>query len=451
MNLYSIIRKKYNYGKKILEEELNKEYYIDFIFKVLFLIYSENTIESNNTFIISDLLIIHDKLLINKEIICKDQNLKIYEKILLFIDIIYYEIIYEGDHKLHYYHVKDMKNGSPLYLAYHFLNKFIDDLNYDSNFYYPFLLIDGEKYNCKYMKNNCVNLISTYGFNMISLETIKNHLKDMIPDIILYSNFNNMEAVKGNTNHFSGDVMINSSYFADINIIENKLDEFTSKHYAFILAKILIHEVFGHKMSCYSKSQISYNSIISFRDVYGNIKFISSHDKNGDLFQDKNLILSNEEIDSFEGDSALLIDYFFGKIDNIYTYQVIDSIEKRTNLSVLLDSKLLHTDLENFKEYIKLKTIITASVPKMEISKELNIYEQIDIMKKKIMEQKIVKEQKKTIKEIFQDITKKPITKKRINLNIRKKHLTYKKEENEQRIRLRNVIFNGFKRGLFKK
>ena len=160
MNLYSIIKKKYTYGKKILEEELNKECYVDFIFKVIFLIYSENTIESDNDYIACDLIDIHDKLLVNKEIICKDPNLKINEKILLFLDIIYYEIIYKEDHKIHYYHVKDMKDGSPLYLAYQFLNKFIDDLNYDSNFYYPFLLIDGEKYNFKYIKNNYLKIIN---------------------------------------------------------------------------------------------------------------------------------------------------------------------------------------------------------------------------------------------------------------------------------------------------
>lgn len=451
MDLYSIIKKKYTYGKKILEEELNKEYYFDFIFKVLYLIYSEKTIEANDTYIVSDLIDIHNKLLINKEIIYKDQNLKIYEKILLFIDIIYYGITYEGDYKIHYYHVKDMKNGSPLYLAYQFLNKFVDDLNDDSNFYYSFLLIDGEKYNCKYMNNNYIKIITTYGFNMYSLNTLKSHLKDMIPNIILYSDYINMEEKKGNTNKYSGNVMINSSNFIDINIIENNLDKHTSEHYAFILSKILIKELFGHKLCCYSKYEINDDSIISFRDEYGDIKFISSHDKYGDLFKNKNLILSSEEIDSFKGDCGFLIDYFFGKIENCYTFQLIDSIEKRTNLSVLLDSKLWNNDLDNFKEYIKLKAIIVELVPKMEINNELNIHVQIEQMKKKIMEQKIIKEERKTINEKFHDIMNKQIKKKRINLDIKKKHWSYKKEEIEPRIRLRNRLFKEFKRWPLKK
>lgn len=176
------------------------------------------------------------------------------------------------------------------------------------------------------------------------------------------------------------------------------------------------------------------------------LKIISSHDKYGDLFKNKNLILSSEEIDSFKGDCGFLIDYFFGKIENCYTFQLIDSIEKRTNLSVLLDSKLWNNDLDNFKEYIKLKAIIAELVPKMEINNELNIHVQIEQMKKKIMEQKIIKEERKTINEKFQDIMNKQIKKKRINLDIKKKHWSYKKEEIEPRIRLRNRLFKEFKR-----
>ena len=234
-------------------------------------------------------------------------------------------------------------------------------------------------------------------------------------------------------------------------IIENNLDIYSSKHYAFILSKILIHEFFGHKKSCYSKSEINDNSIISFRDECGEIKLISSHDKDGDLFKNKNLILSSEEIDTFDGDSGFLIEYFLGKIENYYTFQLIDNIEKRTNLSVLLDSKLLHTDLNTFREYIKLKIIISQLLPKMEINKELNISQQIDIMKTKILKEKIVKEERKTINDKFKDIINKPMKNKRITFDFKRKHWSYKKVEIESRIKLRNNLFKDFKRSPLKK
>ena len=169
-----------------MEEELNQEYYIDFIYKIIFLILVDENISYNNYIYISDLNDIHSKFLENKNKICGDNLLKISEKILLLIEIYFSSILEKDDYKLHYYHSNNFEKDSPLSNAYIFLNKFIDELDYDSVFYYPSLLIVGDKYNYKYMRNNYIKFIKTFGFNMLSLEEIKVHLKNMINDIILF-------------------------------------------------------------------------------------------------------------------------------------------------------------------------------------------------------------------------------------------------------------------------
>ena len=95
---------------------------------------------------------------------------------------------------------------------------------------------------------------------MLSLEKTKEHLKNMIPNVILSSKYlsENLDAISNPTN---GNAIINISKFKNINIDKKELNENKSKHNAFILSKILIHELFGHKKSSYSKTGTNFNYI----------------------------------------------------------------------------------------------------------------------------------------------------------------------------------------------
>ena len=136
-DLKSVIVKKYSYGKKILEEDLNKDYYIDFIFKILFSIIINERIKKNKEeFSVEVLKDIHKRLLENKHEICNDKDLKIYEKIFLLMDIYLTDVLLEDDYKIHYFHKDRIEKGSPLDLALNFLNEFIEELDYDSYLYY---------------------------------------------------------------------------------------------------------------------------------------------------------------------------------------------------------------------------------------------------------------------------------------------------------------------------
>ena len=399
--LEHIIKKKYIFSKDILEKELNKEDYVDFIFKIIFFIIIYNKLENYNNYVFDLISDYHEKLVSNKKSIENDKLLKIYEKIFLLIDIYYTELLDKNDYILHYYHEKNFEKFSPLYYAYEFLRKFINDLDYDSILYYPLLLIDGDKYQYKFIKDSYIRFITIYGYNMLSLEELKMHLIDMIPNIILISEYINDDN-SSITNPLNGNVILNQSSLKNKNIQKKQLDEYTSKHDGFILSKNLIHEFFGHKKSSYSSNKINYDSIISFKNEDGDLKFISRDEYN--MYIDKGLITALENVNYFIGDSGYFIEYFLGKIEDYNVLSLIDFIENKTNLSELLDTELWHKKNEIFKEYIKLKVIYVDLFPMERNEAYSNISDTIKFMKstilKKLNEKNNDKDKNKTEDEI---------------------------------------------------
>ena len=452
-DLKSVIVKKYSYGKKILEEDLNKDYYIDFIFKILFFIIINERIKKNREeFSVEVLKDIHKRLLENKYEICNDKDLKIYEKIFLLMDIYLTDVLLEDDYKIHYFHKNRIEKGSPLDLAFHFLNEFIEELDYDSYLYYPLISIDGGKFNYKYKENENKNIkISIFGFNMLSLEKTKEHLKNMIPNVILSSKYlnENLDAISNPTN---GNAIINISKFKSINIDKKELNEKKLKHNAFILSKILIHELFGHKKSSYSKTGTNFNSIISFKNEKGELKFISKNDKNNNIFKDPEDI--DENIEGFTGDSGYFIEFFLGDINGRYTFSVIDTIENKIDLSALLNAKLWHKEVPIFKEYIKLKTIFVKLYQGENIDDKLDIYKQINFMKTKI-EAVDKNEEREASKLVINSIDKrfddtlKEFIKQRKQIKIDGKEAENKEKESIRD--LNKTVFKGFTHGFYRK
>lgn len=388
-----LIKRKFLFGKKILKKELNEEKYIDFIYKIIFLILIDENIIFNNRINTNSLIDICSKYEENKNKIISDNLLENYEKILLLIDIYYTELLYNPDYILHYYHINNFEKDSPIFNAYQFLNNFIDKLDYDSRFYYPLLLIDADIYNYKYVRNNNIKYITTYGFNMLSLEEIKTHLKDMIPNIILFSdNLNKDESAI--TNPLTGNIFLNTYHFQINNTLKSTSD-LNNSNFSFIISKVLLHELFGHKKSSYSKNEVNYKSIISFKNEIGELKLISNN--NEEIFKDTSEIVTSESIDTFMGDSGYFLEYFLGKIGKEYILSIIDIIERKEDLSKLLIPELWHKDNQTFEEYIKLMFIKFQLLPETDIddidNKE-DIKSQIKKIKKKIFEEQLKKQGK---------------------------------------------------------
>ena len=457
IKLKKIINKKYLYGKEILEKDLDKESYFNFIFMIISILFAGEIIENKENFNINDLKDIHNKLLENKNILDNDKNLKVYEKIFILIDIYISDLLYEEDYRINYLHKNNIEKESPLYYAFEFLNNFIENLEYDSNFYYPLLSIDGGHFICKYDKKNRIDYISTYGFNMLSLEMIKNHLKNLIPYVLILSKYISDDNAR--TNPLNGNIFLNINKFKDVNIYKKGLDKDKSKHYAFILTKILIHEIFGHKKSSFSKLDIDDNSVISFRKELGELKLISVDDTNHIIFKDIIEINQYKNADDIKGDSGYFLEYFLGSINDVYILSVIDTIEEKTNLSKLLDSKLWHKEISIFKEYLKLLSIFIVLFPEEKVDNNLTIYDQIKLMKAKLGEEEAKLDEKENDEntKIEADLNKiidekfKIIWKKRKNNKIVKRIEKQSPKQSEKKRRIDVKKFLGFTNGFYKK
>ena len=291
------------------------------------------------------------------------------------------------DNEIEYINLKNKEDFSPLYYALNFLNKFIDDLDYNSNFYYPLLLIDSGIYNYTYENelDSRQDYLSIHGFNMLPLSSIKAHLKDLIPNILLLSKYLKNDDYAF-TNSINGLITININNFKGIDISKKMSDEHRSKHYGFILVKIFIHEIFGHKKSCLSKNNKTFESSICFQDETGNLIYLVEKNDNNILFRDiKEVINMNKDLRENNGDSGYMMEYFFGKIGYTYTKNIIDYLEDKVNLGSLLEPNLWHKDIDTFKKYIELNYYIDKYYKdKIKINENLSVIEQITLIEKEI-------------------------------------------------------------------
>ena len=418
--------------------------------------YIDYSINPKKDFDITDIMNIFNKLDKNKNKICNDNSLKNYEKILLLIELYSSKILLKEDGIINYLHLNNIDKFNPLYYAYDFLIDFITKLDNKSNFYYPILLIDSGKFCYNLKKNDDGKLISTFGFNMLSLNMIKAHLKNMIPNIIILSknielNNENKTNNDGGTNYITGNSILNISNFKNINIDKNELEKNNSKHYGFIISRIFIHELFGHKKSSYSQNEVNNRSVISFKDEFGNLKYLS--DNIDYVFKDKNNI-DLEDISEIYGESGYFVEYYLGKIEENYTCFILDYIEDKTNLGVLLDAKIWHKELSTFNEYVALKCIMSDSYKEVKIDNSLDIYEQIKKMKQ-IIDKDIKKdykdsqptEQNKIDNEIFEKFND-IIKKRKSSIFTKNTNTENKKIVKDKYLNLREYIF---KYGFYKK
>ena len=376
----SIIRRKFNYSKKILKEDLNEEYYIDFIFKQIFLMYIDYNINEKKDLTVCDIKNIYDKLIINKNKIKNDESLENYEKAILMIELFTSKILKNEDYIINYLNLKNIEKNSPLDYTFNFLNSFIEDLDYKSNFYYPFLSIDCGNFSYILKKGIKSEVITAFGFNMISLDKIKSHLKNMIPNVIVLSKFMQEDNKNDDaqTNIISGVTTLNTSELENKSIDKNELKESDSKHLGFIISRNLIHEFFGHKKSSYAEEGVNNYSIISFKDEFGEIKFLSN-DINY-LFKGKDEV-NIGKVPLLEGESGYFIEYHLGKIYDEYITFIIDDIKKKAKLGVLLNSQIWHNKPEILKEYIELTYIMINLGIESKIDDTLDIDKQLDKMR----------------------------------------------------------------------
>ena len=354
----NIIYNNYSFPRTILEKELNKSEYIDFIYKIILFLYINRELEKNEYISLFNIKELKNKLDKSYKKIKDDNDIEIYEKILLLINIYLSELL-NNDEEINYFNISKADKDSPLALSIQFMNEFIDELDIDSQFYYPLLLIDSGIFNFKYKKNV---YLRTFGINMNTVQDIKKHLKNLIPNIIMYSNkFNEDEDDTydyGCIYPKNGIVTLNTKKIGE-NCDKKEISQKIRKHKAFMISRVLFHKVLGHNKSSFSKDYSNDNSLsaVCFKDnTDGKIRFLPEVNTEN-LFEEIHKIF-DEEINESTGDSGYFIEYFFGKIDGEYIVDILDEYENKTNFGLLLNSQLWHKGITQFKYYIKLKKYI---------------------------------------------------------------------------------------------
>lgn len=373
-NLKRIISKKIIGPKKILEKEFDKEEYLDFFYKLIFFFYLYKKRNSNN---LEDFV---RKLQQNYEVIKNDKDIKIYEKILLLKNI-YMDDTLEKEDLIKYYKINKIDHNSPLYLAVDFLKSLINDLDYNTTFYYPLMCLDSGIFKILYKKDKKYELTS-YGLNMFNIETIKNHLNNLIPNLVIISDSMTLDDYC-HTYEGVGLVMLNNKIFG--NDLDKKInDKNIREHSSFYLAINLFHEIFGHNKSSYGRGLNSFGSPVCFKDHIGLLRYLPyENDENIFLCLDdiNNNIFNKLITKESSGDSGYFLEFFFGKIKNENVFDIIEEIKDKTNLGILLDVKLWNNNILLFRQYIELKSyFVKKSLDQNNINLNDDIIQQINKM-----------------------------------------------------------------------
>ena len=393
--LVDIIYNNFVLPKSILIQELNQTEYIDFIYKIVFYSYLNRELDEKKNITFSEIKDLMDKLNKAYNKISNDNSIEIYEKILIFINI-YHSKYFKHNNKIKYFNINNAEKDSPLICSKEFLCEFIEGLDYESNFYYPLLLIDGGLFNYKYKYDFWFR---TFGANMNTIEDIKNHLRNLIPNIVIYSKEFKNESIDdyGYVMPQVGIITINKNYFGK-NCDKKEPNEKIRKHQAFILSRIFLHGIFRHKKRSFSKDSTGkiLLSANCFKDeANGKFRFLPDGN-NDDIYKDITEI-DITEIDKSTGDSGYFLEFYFGKIGDEYTIDILDELENKINFGILLDTKIWHKEMNKLKEYIRLKKYIYDKNMKIAINDDNNIDDQINEMKTLIFKEEKISEEKDLI------------------------------------------------------
>ena len=246
-----------------------------------------------------------------------------------------------------YYIMNNVEKYSVFYYILNFFKEFIDQLNESSYLFFPLLELNS---GVGFYRQDKV-----YCFNMININILKKHLKEIIPEVIISFSLNENQIAL--TQKYNGMISFNTQ---KIGIKEENIDFYTkktidikqTKNYAIKLIRYLFHEI-AHKKFTFENQDDEFNSPIKFINKNNEIitlKYINSKEKGSNLC--KILTSSKNNI----GDSGHFLEYYFGFLLN---ENIMDLLIECPDLSKLIDNPQLFTsnDLTFLKKYIKYKYI----------------------------------------------------------------------------------------------
>ena len=280
---------------------------------------------------------------------------------------------------LRYYITKKRGINSILDRSYNLYESFINNISEDSAIF-PYLLnIDG---GIGYYEKEDV-----YTFDLKNLDMIKNHLRQVYPEVIIFCYIEDGEVAL--TESEFGGIIINEFYLTKVKNLDynsSTLSQITEEEKDDIAVNIFldnIHEASGHK-----KFALSEEGLYSPRKfVNKNNEIITLEHKN-DYDPKKNnieYILTNNKTD--KGDSGHYLELCYGKYNNRL---IIDILRNMKNKGKLIRYPRLFTDdLKTLNEYVSLRQQIEENNIKFNSNYEASIDDDIILMRKEIEAKKI--------------------------------------------------------------
>ena len=318
-----------------------------------------------------------------------DENLLPYQKVLLFCSNVAFftsckDITDYEKSELEYINLKNINPNSVFGLSIKFLNDFIDNINSKSYLFYPLLLLDsGVYYNDKGE--------TTYGFDFESCDNLKEHLKDVLPDVFfIYKEAEKLDPLnetkgfnyKGFKTIFLNKSSVLKNY--DGNPQKEEKNIIKRKHYAVRVSKLFMHESFGHNKFIYQKMP-GLDSPSHFFNKQN--EFITMIPKKNKIFKifEKNIFYINSKFEGGEGGN--FFEYFFGLDED--GELILDLIYNINYIGKLIDNVKYFTseNLEILKEYIIYKYKISEKkidyIDKEDTCLEEDIKEMKNLIEKK--------------------------------------------------------------------
>lgn len=299
--------------------------------------------------------------------------------------------------KFKYYNLSKSNKNSIFSLTLNFLNSFINKLTTKSKLFFPILQINSD---IGYYKGEQV-----YTFNIMNIEMIKSHLREIVPNILFFYGRNSK--TEAYTKVDDGSIIINTKN----TFIRDNIDDFQKelkdknllegKNKAIYLFRLLLHEMMGHKKYLYKNSQkpLSPIKVINKEGKLISLVHVNKNEDNENCWK----ILGDPQ--EAKGDSGHYLEAYLGQIDGEF---VIHMFDEAKNLGKLIDNVELFVDenLEKLKQYIHLKYQLTScgcgiDCSDMNIDEEINTIENDKKIKSIFLSKKTKRNQKKEEEKII--------------------------------------------------
>ena len=311
-----------------------------------------------------------------------NNNIKIYEKIralnsLFFTNANLQDLNQLNSLNIKYYIISETVENSILDKVVKFFNNYIDGINANSSIYEYLEFLDGGY--------GYYNKEKVYTYDLTNLKMIKEHLKEIFPQILIFFNIENNE-VAFTTPQFQG-VVINEFHllknYKEVKGIKNidyncpyslSLNEEMYNDIAMNIVLDLIHEVFRHKKYGLTETEAqSSKKIINNKKEIIELKHISEFNPNTN---DNNeyVLASNKS----KGDSGYFLELSYGNVDNILVARLLFYMKKKGKLINRWD--LFLDNGEKLKKYVYLRNIIEKKNIEFDFNNNMTIEDEMKEM-----------------------------------------------------------------------